>query len=322
MYFKPLRLLLQEASKAELEATNPLDKIYALLNLATDLDNLGIEVYYTVSATRLYAKVARTIYNQGDLALLAYCGDIAPGLPSWIPNFSGERGYIPIREHCEYAQTGTSAFDASLGKDAIVAPEGDNPRVLRLHGVMVDTITYVDVMRAKVGRDEVTPNIKKHMIQWLRRACGTFDSVECEAYPTAEVRKEAAWKTLILDHFRFGRRPMRADLEAEKGYNALLNDQEDISEPEVARLADMYFSQMLDITNGTKPFRTSKGYFRLGRWNVVEGDDIVVFLGCEVPLVLRKEQSGYKLIGKASVHGIMYGKFFTHAQHLTSLDLC
>ena len=47
--------------------------------------------------------------SQRDLALLAYCGDIEPGLPSYILNFSRERGYISIREYCGHARIRASA---------------------------------------------------------------------------------------------------------------------------------------------------------------------------------------------------------------------
>lgn len=323
IYARNLRMLLQEAWKAELEATNPLDHIYALLNLASDHEDLGIEVDYTVSPIELYTKVARALYAKGDLALMAYCNGVQTNFPSWVPNFTGEQGWIPLRELCGHAWRGTSAFDASKGRQAVIAFEECNSRVLKIRGISVDTLVFVDVQRAGIGVNDVTPSNRKHMVHWLRQAFGYLSNIECEAYPNAKARKEAVWKTPILDHFRLGQGTERAGAEAEKGYDALLSEERETQEPASIRLADIYFSQMMSASNGTRPFRTNKGYIGLGPASAEEGDLVVVILGCEVPFLLRKEDGGnYRLIGEAYVHGIMFGELFAHEPRIDTFHLC
>ena len=38
------------------------------------------------------------------------------------------------------------------------------------------------------------------------------------------------------------------------------------------------------------------------------GDDVGLFAGCRIPFVLRTVEKGYKLMGDAYVHGVMYGE--------------
>ncbi|KAK7182295.1 uncharacterized protein CC84DRAFT_610766 [Paraphaeosphaeria sporulosa] len=328
IYNRNLRMLLQEAWKAELEATNPLDHIYALLNLASDREELGIEVDYTLSPVELYRKAVRAIYTKGDLALLAYCkwDGVQTDLPSWVPHFTGQQGWIPIRELCGRGWHGTSVFDASKGKQAVIAFGECNPKILKINGIAVDTLTFLDVRRADVSVNDVTPANRRHIVHWLRQTFDYLSDIECEAYPNAKARKEAVWKTPILNHFNrgyLGQGDNHAGPEAEKGYNALLRDDMETQEPALVRLADIYFSHMMRASNRTRPFRTSKGYIGLGSTRAEEGDIVVVLLGCEVPFLLRKwGEYHYRLIGEVYVHGIMFGELFAHEPQIDTFHLC
>ncbi|KAI1252409.1 hypothetical protein MGN70_006984 [Eutypa lata] len=57
------------------------------------------------------------------------------------------------------------------------------------------------------------------------------------------------------------------------------------------------------------PFITSKGHVCLGADNTQEGDCVAIIKGAEVPYILRLQQTGsYQLIGEAYVDGIMDGE--------------
>jgi hypothetical protein len=58
-----------------------------------------------------------------------------------------------------------------------------------------------------------------------------------------------------------------------------------------------------------KPFRSKTGYVGLGPPDIQKGDVVCVFLGSDLPHVLRKlDRGGYRLVGEAYVHGIMDGE--------------
>jgi len=55
---------------------------------------------------------------------------------------------------------------------------------------------------------------------------------------------------------------------------------------------------------------------------VSPGDQVFVLLGCSWPVVLNEVNGGYRLIGKAYVHGIMNGEaVFSHHEQVDSLPL-
>jgi hypothetical protein len=76
------------------------------------------------------------------------------------------------------------------------------------------------------------------------------------------------------------------------------------SEPE----ADAFWSDVLLSCKGRSFFVTETGRFGLGPWIMKPGDECWVVKGGRVPLVLRKADAVYKLIGEAYLHGIMQGE--------------
>jgi hypothetical protein len=59
---------------------------------------------------------------------------------------------------------------------------------------------------------------------------------------------------------------------------------------------------------GRKFFLSSSGYMGLGPLALQEGDMICILLGCDVPLLIRKEGDYYRLVGECFVWGLMDGE--------------
>lgn len=55
-------------------------------------------------------------------------------------------------------------------------------------------------------------------------------------------------------------------------------------------------------------FMSSKGYLGLGPKGLLSSDIICIMLGCSVPVVLRKVQDHFLLVGECYVHGLMDGE--------------
>jgi hypothetical protein len=76
-----------------LEATDPRDKIFALLGLAADrneLEGLGVFPDYEKSYEQTYALAMAALLQQGHLSLLSLCQNprSLSRLPSWVPDWS------------------------------------------------------------------------------------------------------------------------------------------------------------------------------------------------------------------------------------------
>lgn len=55
---------------------------------------------------------------------------------------------------------------------------------------------------------------------------------------------------------------------------------------------------------------TEGGMLGLGPGNTSKGDTVAIFLGCNVPVVLRKENESYVDIGECFMQGIMDAGYF------------
>lgn len=59
---------------------------------------------------------------------------------------------------------------------------------------------------------------------------------------------------------------------------------------------------------GRKLFCTRDGYVGIGDVTLKKGDLVCIFLGGDVPFILRKSQGKYRFVGECYVHGIMHGE--------------
>lgn len=90
------RLFEQLDTYRSLEATDPRDKVYALLNLAVDSTIWVPQVDYEIPWQLLYLSIARDGLACGDMTILESAGRARqePGasvVPSWMPDFRSER---------------------------------------------------------------------------------------------------------------------------------------------------------------------------------------------------------------------------------------
>lgn len=65
---------------------------------------------------------------------------------------------------------------------------------------------------------------------------------------------------------------------------------------------------MIHMANKRIFFVTDSGYMGFGPQGIQRGDTICVFLGCDVPLILRKIHEHYVLRGECFVLGLMDGE--------------
>jgi hypothetical protein len=62
------------------------------------------------------------------------------------------------------------------------------------------------------------------------------------------------------------------------------------------------------MMNRRRLFISQSGIVGLAPWDSLEGDLVVVLLGCRQPIVLREHDRHYIMIGEAYVDGFMDGK--------------
>jgi hypothetical protein len=75
-------------------ATDPLDKVFAILGLASDGDNYNINVDYTLCVSQVYTNVVREyirLYRNLSIIIPRRPQNLAHYLPSWCPDWSSAR---------------------------------------------------------------------------------------------------------------------------------------------------------------------------------------------------------------------------------------
>ena len=88
----------------------------------------------------------------------------------------------------------------------------------------------------------------------------------------------------------------------------------DLEELEAKRPSTELVQRRMRVLTNRRFARSSKGYYTLVPARAQVGDTIALIKGADLPLIIRKVDSGWVLLGEAYVHGIMGGEAFEEDQ--------
>lgn len=327
------------------KATDPRDKVYSLLSLASQHYRNVVIPEYSLSntATDVYRELAMCAVRTADvkgLLLNAGTSQAVAGLPSWVPDWSIEPRHIIDPEF--YACTGLT------GRVHAILPAAD-PNKLIVRGAVLDKITRTCPrwMPRKeiefpdgptdppvVGTVPCCIQIVDHLTfagQEALESCG-------RRYPNGDDLSEATWQTLVCGRGWGERRSNAAD---KTHYDAFLERYRDqlcnsnfngrqmvaTSDNDYIPLSDMshrtrleedlstFLTVMARFQDGRRTCITQNFYFGTVPDDAEDGDVIALLVGFSVPFVLRRvngcaggSADEYKLVGHCYVHGIMDGE--------------
>ncbi|KAL5321091.1 hypothetical protein ACEPPN_011902 [Leptodophora sp. 'Broadleaf-Isolate-01'] len=292
-----------------LEATDPRDKIFALLGLSTklictgEMEDHGFVPDYTMGVVEVFREFAIFCirkYDCLDVFAMPYRGleevGVHEGWPSWAPDWErrGVRDFgllglqAPVkvesgREYRKFRAGGQTSVEMVYWKDI--------PNVLTLRGVKFDVVS--EVVEGDVFPDPRSiPGDAEAWKEWLRFAMRDLEDGHGDPYGSKEKTVEALWRTLVADSDGRGNqappwfegefyRWARGDgLKAGIAQGSWLADDDDygrFSEEDNERYTQ-FADQLHQVTRGRKLFRTFRGYLGLGTWQVSEGCVVCVFL--------------------------------------------
>jgi len=181
-------------SGIRLEATDHRDKIFGLLGLAIDAQELGMQPNYGRCRPKVYIEVAKALIASGHVDLLWFCQfpKSTDGLPTWTPDWSAALQTLYGDNFSESSRP----FAASDKTTARIGYTGNSEGFITLQGTFVDE---VDV----IGSAWVTPPNR----QLFQAACGFILEINllCDEVPTngrgedPRALEEARWRTPIGD---------------------------------------------------------------------------------------------------------------------------
>jgi hypothetical protein len=332
---KRLSLLELLISLHALQASDPRDKVYALLALAADRDSLRIEISYGCTMENLYTEVATRIVNAYQPIELLYSnlGTKSFEFPSWVPDWSNWRFGIGgmLVDSMSCASGGTKA-------NMRVVDNG----ILEVTGGFFDQIVYlseplgprfgIPFASAKHRNDENGDKLEEDPDSSIHGQDGeamlsTHDWLAMQAdvitqlqpYPDGSTPSEVFWRTLICNMTLY-------EQPAGANHATHFEAYQTVCSGNVFHGASAEDSSMLKVTYDlAKEFHdtvrrrmryrrlcvTAKKYFGAVPEESQIGDWICVIDGSRAPFVLRdmrKEKGGFKLIGPSYIQGIMKGE--------------
>lgn len=316
------------------QATDPRDKLYALLGLVEETGH-GHEMIpdYTLSVKEVYSQAVRqSISARKDLAILsdAQMPFRSADLPSWVPDWRlpADQLHIDVRD-----VAGAPFYHASNTSSASIASTQDMDE-LALSGITVDNITSVFRFDNQVFNIDDT---HAAFLTELEKAIESLKMGPLYSRVTGDTAQQALFRVLSLDMLRAsteyfsGSCSSGADLHNVHFtsrtspswvgvYLPLTMQQLQLEEGKVDLETDRsifesdLFEYLGGVTEHRVMFTTEKGYVGLGSEETSIEDTVVVLSGGNLPFVLRQKGAGkYKFGGECYLHGVMDGEAMNKA---------
>ncbi|KAI1112015.1 HET-domain-containing protein [Nemania sp. NC0429] len=324
-----------------LHSSDPRDKIFALLGLATDREDLeerGFTPDYGKSCQEVYTHATSVMLQQGHLSLLSYVqprhkSDFG-NLPSWVPDW-----YQPITEpfqitpsdHMTLQPTFSACGMQSVEPEVEVNRNGCGNNIISLKGYIYCDVHDIASFPKRVSTWVIPPDqelswVEEWFVEILRltyhdkTAFGSFEE-RLQAVARASiggVRQDAmsdnvrtdegldaeAEHLLRLSIRRIGDEGIRREARHFLGCTRQGN---------TIRHAELPWTGLIAHITGRSlkrvPFVTTTGRPGLGYDNIRPGDVVAILKGSQVPHILRPLRNGrFNLISEAYVDGIMDGE--------------
>ncbi|KAJ3480000.1 hypothetical protein NLG97_g8173 [Lecanicillium saksenae] len=292
-------------------ASDPRDRVFALVQLASDLEDFDKNktfVDYSKTTEQVYYETMATFLYQGHVDALSFCQFPKrwANLPSWVVDWDTQVRSPSVREP-DFSRFRASGD--SLSRQNVSHPQ---PGQLTLHGVAVDMVREYG--------DTWDPNWTQPLDH--RAAIAFVRGIKhlCANSPRTRMQEEHvdALRIAICDGVSLEDTGMDDDMG---GYLSMIA--EGFEEFEAAddckskkkgqggaTECDSWFGGGMHRLHSRRPFITSTGFVGLCPSHADVGDVVCIFYGGKTPYVIRPTGIGtYSLIGEAYVHGIMYGEF-------------
>ncbi|OBS25955.1 hypothetical protein FPOA_06487 [Fusarium poae] len=306
------------------QATDPRDRIFALLSFATDAAALGVKPDYQKSPKDVYLETTKSLIGAFYFDILSFCGvdHHIGGLPSWVPDFTCMSQRIPLQQRAMNRKTSPITTVLQPGFNA-----SGNDRQTHAPYTLSQTSSTSLLLPATFVAE-----VTRAGTVWDRNAFGKwFQDLRAFQDTISPVCKggnlKAVWRTAVADQeIRQGdQKPRLSELELDR-VDDLLGDRDLTAADENTFLSlglGDYVYQLQDVAHGRRPFLTSKGHIGIGPSEMAVGDFLYILMGSQVPHIVRSEAHGMvKLIGECYAHGIMDGEAMEDDLPIDMVNIC
>lgn len=324
----PLLDLLRESRNRA--SSKPVDKFYAILGLAREVESTNGERYnhliepnYEKPVTEVFRDLAKfLIIQHGNLHVLSHAGDGGPSRaddppwPTWVPRWHESkvsRDYA--HEGLEVAQYAGTGEPLAMGIPR--TPDG-----LVLQGIEIDRIQSFSEKLTSYGFGN---QVHQEERDFVVHAWDIFNNQtrqqQTVPYTSTRDRVLAFISTMTAGLNNKGV-PMVTDpqcmLDADRWFSQHLGGRISVTtwleqlgqkfvpgKPDASRFHEAFLS----ACRGRRFFVTKNGYMGMGPQTLREGDHVVIIFGGQVPYILRRFDEGtLKFVGDSYVPGLMHGE--------------
>ena len=319
------------------EATDPRDKIYALLGLASDRAASKIVPDYTSSVAELYKRVAIYHLQKYGLEFLELAGDTSlrrvDGLPSWCPDWSNSTWYNIGKYESSVRYYANQPAGADTRMTINFSQENN---ILRVRGKIIDKIKTASVQKYERPSDitlvtiPIITNVLRSLarrIRWLRWQVWEKTALNLKTYPTGEDLLSLYGQVLVAgsqEHrVQFNRlmndspRPLSELANTDKSdwfYSCfrrhelnIYEAERDIDEPKRATetlAACLYADEVENWSENRRLITTEGGYLGMAPLTARASDRICLLAGTNSQFLLRGKKGKYRFIGACYIHGV------------------
>ena len=295
-----------------LDATDPRDKVYALLAV-TLIDETLPKPDYSLTVRQVYTSVARNLLGADgyhDLRCLSYVQKTNKihELPSWVPDWSRpfSRRLIAESEN-KFQATGNPQAPVISCPDSI---DNDHRRAsLTIRGVRILTIKALDPSSTSWGVGE---RMHAAMMNAFPDPYPTTNQTYLEAYP-GSVNPMVPGEYGPAPERRFGTFWEHIRAYEDQANSTNMSDQsERYTQGQLDAKINEYFKLGM-VSDGIAYqrvfFISWTGFMGLAPTETLPNDEVVLFFGACVPFIIRESKDGeWNLIGECYVYGLMFGE--------------
>ncbi|KAI0534298.1 HET-domain-containing protein [Xylaria digitata] len=321
----------QKHGPHHLDSSDPRDKIFALLSLASDRKDLsekGVSPNYTKSYREVYTLTTSVLLQQGHISLLSliqpHSSSTRGNLPSWVPDW-----HQSITEPLQIVKDDHMTLEPEFGASGtinltpIVHSVGSFPERISSWDVpLEETFSWpeewlVEILRLTYQTRGSFPSFKERLHAVARASVGgaKLESEGSLVRTGGEIIFEA---THLLRQSIRRVKDRRIEIQARKflARTGIENDSD------AAKISSMRLrNNIIGRSLKRLPFITTAGRLGLGYDNIKAGDVVAILRGAQVPYILRMQRTGkYNFITESYVDGIMDGETLQGAT-FTWLDI-
>ncbi|KAI1154489.1 HET-domain-containing protein [Nemania diffusa] len=333
---------LQKHGPHHLDSSDPRDKIFALLGLAFDREDLsekGINPDYGKSYREVYSLTTSALLQQGHISLLSlvqpHRRSIVENLPSWVPNW-----HQPITEPLQIVEDDHMTLEPEFYASGKIHPlpivkvNSNTSAVtygISLKGFICDKVHSVGYFPNRISSwdvplEKTSSWPQEWLVEILRLTYQTrtnFPSFRERLHAVARASLAGVkfdlkgyvvrtGEDILLEATHLLRQSIRRvkdrhiRIEVRK-FLAQTGTEEAFSSAKI--LSMQMPNEIIGRSLKRLPFITETGRLGLGYDNIKAGDVVTIIRGAQVPYILRLQQTGkYNLVSEAYVDQIMDGE--------------